>query len=121
MYHGNKIGCDNNGYATTSDADGCANYSYAADAKPFYVLLFLLVIEKFSIQWTKDRFGCDDKQMKIFKSIDETEKSILDNTKKLLEEKNKLKADNISADLTNKRRVGNVNIKLISELTMIPE
>ena len=93
--------------------------SYISDAKPYYVLLFLLMIEKFSIQWMKDRFGCDDEHLEKFKSIEETEKAIRENNKKRQEEKNKLKLD-MHIDNGKKRAGMYLNTNQI-KLSEIPE
>jgi hypothetical protein len=46
--------------------------TWGQDAMPFYVLLALLVLEKFSSSWQKDKFGCG-KMVEIYESIEKTE------------------------------------------------
>ena len=37
---------------------------------PFYILLFLLILEKLSQTWLENKFGCDEAEIKLFKEVE---------------------------------------------------
>ena len=60
-----------------TDIDNQNETSYLTDASPFYVILILLVIDKFSQKWQKnDRWGCTKEIMKVYISIENAEKAM---------------------------------------------
>lgn len=44
--------------------------TYTSSTYPFYILLFLLIIERLSQIWIEDRFGCDEKVLRQFQSVE---------------------------------------------------
>jgi hypothetical protein len=50
------------------------NVSYLDDCSPFYVILVLLVLEKYSQDWqAKEKFGCTAEVMDIYRTIEKSE------------------------------------------------
>lgn len=43
--------------------------TYASSTYPFYIMLFLLIVERLSQMWIENRFGCDEKMLRQFRSI----------------------------------------------------
>ena len=62
------------GWYHSHDSRSVKNNSYLDDCSPFYVVLLLLVLDKFSQNWqSNERFGCTKEVMEVYATIENAE------------------------------------------------